>query len=154
MDTLYRVCQTCQGTGDGPSGPDGPACSTCNGMGFVPAYTPYAPTGDPNTSYPPVTNAPPANRAAPPQQHQSYQQQAQSYTPGSSVPTDRQQKFMEDLMERQGITGDQADEITQAMFGVKVPQLDKPMASKFIEELQKREQAARAAAASTQGVPF
>lgn len=148
METLYRVCQTCNGTGD-ETGPDGPPCPICNGMGFVPAYIPAT-----APSYPPVTNSPPVSRSAPPQQQQSYQQQAASYTPGSSGPTDRQQKFMEDLIARLGLDGNQADQITEQMFGVKVPSLDKPQASKFIEELQKREQAARAAATSNRDVPF
>jgi len=162
MEDLYRICHKCQGTGDEDT-PDGPPCGECNGIGFLIAYRAAEPTAS-RALYPPVTNAPAqqaAQRPAPPPQQSygqqsSYQQQAQGYAPGNNNPgpSPRQTDFMNDLISRLQLSGGQADEMTQTMFGVTIPNLTRQQASKFIEELQKRDQAARATAQAAGAPPF
>jgi len=155
METLYRICPTCKGTGDQDT-PDGPACGACTGLGFVEAYRPV---GGAVGAQPSVNTPPPANRAVPqpyasqnaPQQQSQYQQQAQSYVPGNNNPgpSPRQMQFMEDLWKRIGWTPGQGDEHAMTMFGVPAPSLTRQQASAIIEDLKNRENLQKTAVAGT-----
>lgn len=161
MDTLYRVCPQCKGTGD-QIDRDGPPCQYCMGAGYVPAYTSVDAQGHMGAAIPANRAAPPPNFTNPPQQYpqqqsyqpnpQAYQQQAQNYNP--SGPSERQMQFLEDLIKRNGMSPDDGDRLAEQMFGVKVPGLTKLQASKMIEDLQARAAAAKATASAAGAPPF
>ncbi len=160
METLYRICPHCKGTGDQDT-PDGPPCSDCQGVGFTPAYVPFSSAMNPSSGAPVNRAAPPSNAANPqhqyppqqsyPTQQSSYQQQAQNYVPGTNNPgpSPRQMKFIEDLWTRIGWTSTQGEEQVKTQFGVTVPNLTRNQASTVIEDLKAREAAIKSATAGT-----